>query len=84
MVALKDRKIIRRDCFLCKKRVCKQFDMLPSAPLPDFRVQLQNPFCNTGVDYIGPLYVYPTPERKLITIKLTLCYSLVLLPELYT
>ena len=51
------------NCFLCKQFSCKPFNVLPDAPLPDFRVTLNNPFGNTGVDYIGPLIVHATPGK---------------------
>lgn len=52
---------IVNSCFLCRKYGCRLFKKVPAAPLPDFRAQLSHPFANTGVDYLGPLFVYATP-----------------------
>ena len=57
------RKMIFR-CKLCRKNNCKPFQKVPVAPLPDFRVNLSFPFNNCGVDYLGPLFVYPSPGKQ--------------------
>ena len=51
-------------CNLCKKFGAKLLQKPPAAPLPDFRAQCCDPFTHTGVDYLGPLYVYFTPSSK--------------------
>ena len=50
-------------CRLCRKFDGKLLKKLPAAPLPDFRVQCCDPFTNVGVDYLGPIHVYPTPSN---------------------
>ena len=55
---------IIHSCLLCRKLGCKTFQTLPTAPLPDFRVSMSYPLANTGVDYLGPLFVYPSIARK--------------------
>ena len=49
-------------CTLCRKFEAKPLMMMPSAPLPDFRVTCCDPFTNIGIDHLGPLHVYPTPS----------------------
>ena len=45
-------------CFLCKRfGRSKPYERVPSAPLPSFRVKVDFPFANTGVDYLGLLLV---------------------------
>ena len=53
-----------RKCCLCKKFEAKPLHALPASPLPDFRVQCCDPFTHVGIDYLGPLFVYPTPSGK--------------------
>ena len=57
-------KSVLKKCVLCRKYEGKPLQMLPAAPLPDFRVTCCDPFTNVGLDYMGPLHVYPTPSRK--------------------
>ena len=47
----------------------KLLKKLPAAPLPDFRVQCCDPLTNVGIDYLGPLHVYPTPSNKRTTLE---------------
>ena len=51
-------------CYLCRKYEAKPLENLPAAPLPGFRVQCCEPFTHTGIDYLGPLFVYSTPVGK--------------------
>ena len=44
-------------CTLCPKYDSKAFGPLPAAPLPEFRVKVDDAFASTGVDYVGPLFV---------------------------
>ena len=57
-------KTVLNKCYLCRKFEGKLLKMLPAAPLPDFRVMCCDPFTHVGVDYLGPLHVYPTPSHK--------------------
>ena len=56
-------------CYLCRKFEWKLLKKLPAAPLPDFRVQCCDPITNVGIDYLGPLHVYPTPSNKRTTLE---------------
>ena len=49
-------KVIKK-CKLCPRYDSQAFDLLPAAPLPDFRLKVDFPFSSTGVDYFGPLFV---------------------------
>ena len=57
------RKYLNR-CSLCKKFEAKPLQELPAAPLPDYRSQCCDPFTHVGIDYLGPLFAYPTPSGK--------------------
>lgn len=61
-------------CVKCKRVDGKSFQGPPMPPLPPARVDDSPPFCNTGVDYAGPLYVKPTKSSKEKTkIKAYIC-----------
>ena len=51
-------------CRLCRLYGFKLFKKEPAAPLPEFRGQLSYPFSSTGIDYMGPLFVYPSPGKN--------------------
>ena len=51
-------------CILCKKFEEKLLKGLADAPLSHFHPQYIYPFTCTGIDYLRPLLVYPTPSRK--------------------
>ena len=57
------RKVLNK-CFLCRKYGGRLLKKLPAAPLPDYRTMCCDPFTYVGVDYLGPLHVYPTPSSK--------------------
>ena len=57
-------KRLLRKCILCRKYDAKLFEKLKSCPLPDYRSKISDPFTFTGIDYIGPVYVYPTPSGQ--------------------
>ena len=57
-------KTVLYKCVLCRKFEGKLMKKLPMAPLPDYRVQCCDPFTHVGVDYLGPLHVYPSPRNR--------------------
>ena len=46
-----------RQCTRCNRLEAKPFNFLEWAPLPDFRVRCSHLFENTGLDYLGPVFV---------------------------
>ena len=50
------RKVISK-CVNCKKTEGKHYAVPPTAPLPQFRVEENPAFTNTGIDFAGPLFV---------------------------
>ena len=50
-------KSVIRKCLKCIRQSSRPFDVLPAAPLPRFRVDIDFPYSHTGVGYLGPLYV---------------------------
>ena len=44
-------------CFTSLKQNSKPFQLPSAPPLPVFKVSIDFPFANTGVDYLGPLFV---------------------------
>ena len=48
---------IIKDCFTCLKQNSKPFKLPSAPPLPTFRVNIDFPFANTEIDYLGPLFV---------------------------
>ena len=51
-------KRIIRQFFVCKKLEGKFFDVEPIPALPENRVTDSTPFCTSGLDFLGPLYVH--------------------------
>ena len=67
-------KRVKGRCQTCKRLEGKCFKPPPTAELPKFRVTETLPFCNTGVDFAGPLYVKNnTGEMKKTYIALFTC-----------
>ena len=54
-------------CVLCRTLGCKTFEKVHASPLPDFRVSMSYLFSNSGMDYLGPLHVYPSPGNNINT-----------------
>ena len=50
-------KSVIRKCLKCIRQSSRPFDVLPSAPLLRFRVDIDFSYSHTGVNYVGPLYV---------------------------
>ena len=44
-------------CLVCRRLEGKAYQSEPPPPLPEYRVRRSQPFCHTGVDFAGPLYV---------------------------
>ena len=53
---LKSKSLIRK-CFTCKRIETDFCNVPPPPPLPSFRVADSVPFVNSGLDFIGPLYI---------------------------
>ena len=58
-------------CTKCRRTRGKAYRLPDPPPLPDFRVQRQEPFATTGLDYLGPLYV-KQPNKRDVT-KVWIC-----------
>ena len=51
-------KSVIRKCLKCIRQSSRPFDVLPAAPLPRFRVDIDFPYSHTGDNpYLGPFYV---------------------------
>ena len=68
------RKVIH-SCLTCRKLEGRPFQSVPSPPLPEYRVRQSRPFCYTGVDFAGPLYVKQSviSERRKVWLCLYTC-----------
>ena len=64
---IKGRQTIRRvisKCVNCKKIEGKHYVIPPTAPLPQFRVEENPAFTNTGIDFAGPLFVKSGEDKE--------------------
>ena len=71
------RKVIHY-CLTCRKLEGRPFQSVPLPPLPEYRVRQSRPFCYTGVDFTGPLYVKQSVISKRGKVWLclyTCCYQ---------
>ena len=71
------RKVIHH-CLTCRKLKERPFQSVPSPPLPEYCVRHSRPFCYTGVDFAGRLYVKQSVKRC------GCVFIHVVLPELFT
>ena len=57
------RKVLSR-CVICKRIEGQHYAIPPTAPLPQFRVEESPVFTNTGIDFVGPLFVKRGTKEK--------------------
>ena len=57
-------KYVLKSCLVCKRLESGPFKMPPMAPIPRARVTQSTPFTNTGLDYLGPLYIKEGDVKK--------------------
>ena len=57
------RKVLSR-CVICKRIEGQHYAIPPTAPLPQFRVEESPVFTNTGIDFVGPLFVKRGAREK--------------------
>ena len=50
-------KRILRECVVCRRHQARPFSPQPMPDLPKIRVDDAPPFANTGLDFLGPLYI---------------------------
>ena len=50
-------KFVTRKCLKCIRQSSRPFDVLPTAPLPSFREEIDFPYSHTGMDNLEPLYI---------------------------
>uniref|UniRef100_A0A914X7S0 Integrase catalytic domain-containing protein n=1 Tax=Plectus sambesii TaxID=2011161 RepID=A0A914X7S0_9BILA len=67
------RKIISRQCYICRKYTARPFSLPPLPALPKERVQQSTPFEYTGLDYLGPLWVKEGGDKTKMWICLFTC-----------
>lgn len=57
---IRGRQFIRKliyHCPVCRRQEGRPYQSVPPPALPEYRVRKSRPFCHTGVDFAGPLYV---------------------------
>ena len=52
-----DEKRILRECVVCRRHQARPFSPQPTPDLPKIRVDDAPPFVNTGLDFLGSLYI---------------------------
>ena len=75
---VRERKFVRKIincCLTCRKLEWRPFQSVPPPPLPEYCVRQSGPFCSTGVDFAGPLYVKQShiSERQKVGLCLYTC-----------
>ena len=50
------KRVIKRECMICRKLLAKPYALPPMAELPIERTSLSRVFQHIGLDYLGPLY----------------------------
>ncbi|CAM1294859.1 Uncharacterised protein r2_g406 [Pycnogonum litorale] len=61
------------ECRICRKSEGGPYRVPPMPPLPEERVNRRTPFDETGLDYLGPLYVKYDNKKKKVWICLLTC-----------
>ena len=66
-------KKIIQSCGVCKRYIAQPFGTTVHSKLPAFRVKISRPLANTGVDFVGPLYVKEGKSTKKVYVALFTC-----------
>ncbi|XP_052784316.1 uncharacterized protein LOC128220097 [Mya arenaria] len=66
-------KSVLRQCNVCRRSEGGPYKVPEMPPLPKSRVTSAQPFTNTGLDYLGPLYIKSAAEKKKIWLCLFTC-----------
>ncbi|MCG7879158.1 MAG: reverse transcriptase domain-containing protein [Candidatus Thiodiazotropha endolucinida] len=66
------RKVIN-NCLVCRRTEGGPYKMPPMAQLPPGRVSKSTPFSQTGLDYMGPLYIKEENQTKKVWVCLFTC-----------
>ncbi|XP_052764084.1 uncharacterized protein LOC128206005 [Mya arenaria] len=66
-------KSVLRQCNVCRRSEGGPYKVPEMPPLPKSRVTSAQPFTNTGLDYLGPLYIKSAAEKKKIWVCLFTC-----------
>jgi len=66
-------KSVLKNCRICRKHEGGPFTMPDMPQLPKQRVTKSTPFSNTGLDYLGPLYVKHSTGTKKVWVCLFTC-----------